>query len=190
MSAFSDFIKDLVGPLTGIGTAVGGGLATKGAYDRLQDIGEQAVLGTTVGGQQIPGTNQLAAEALGLSQFRPFTVTTATGGQFGVTPQVDPASGVVTGVGTQMQLSPQEQALQQQLMGQATTGLSVPGGAVGAYDATSAGQALMGRGREQLQQDPYGILNQQLLAQRPARGASTCPMNIPPKFADRCANSC
>ena len=70
MSAFSDFIKDLVGPLTGIGTAVGGGLATKGAYDRLQDIGEQAVLGTTVGGQQIPGTNQLAAEALGLSQHQ------------------------------------------------------------------------------------------------------------------------
>ena len=168
MSAFSDFIKDLVGPLTGIGTAVGGGLATKGAYDRLQDIGEQAVLGTTVGGQRIPGTTQLAAEALGLSQFRPFTVTTATGGQFGVTPQVDPASGVVTGLGTQIQLSPEEQALQQQLMGQATTGLSVPGGARGAYDATSAGQALMGRGREQLQQDPYGILNQQLLAQRSA----------------------
>jgi hypothetical protein len=164
MSAFSDFIKDLVGPLTGIGTAVGGGLATKSAYDRLQDIGEQAVLGTTVGGQRIPGASQLAAESLGLSQFRPFTVTTATGGQFGVTPQVDPASGVVTGIGTQMQLSPQEQALQQSLLGQAQAGLT--GGAVGAPAAESAGLALMGRGREQLQQDPFGILNQQLLAQR------------------------
>ena len=155
--------------ILGAGSAIGGGLLTKGAYDRLESIGEQSLSGfTTDSGERVPGAIQLAAEGLGLSQFRPFTVTTATGGQFGVTPQVDPASGVVTGLGTQMQLSPEEQALQQRLIGQATTGLSVPGGARGAYDATSAGQALMGRGREQLQQDPYGILNQQLLAQRAA----------------------
>jgi len=159
-------MNDFFNKLFGVAATAGGAAAVKGAYDRLEDIGEQAVLGTTVGGQRIPGANQLAAEALGLSQFRPFTVTTTTGGQFGVTPQIDPASGVVTGVGTQMQLSPQEQALQQQLMGQAQRGLSVPGGAVGAYDANSAGLALMGRGRDQLGQTPFGLLNQQLTSQR------------------------
>ena len=35
--------------ILGIGGAIGGGLLTKEAYDRLSDIGEQAVLGTTVG---------------------------------------------------------------------------------------------------------------------------------------------
>ena len=152
--------------ILGIGSAIGGGLLTKEAYDRLSTIGEESVLGTTVRGQRIPGATQLAAESLGLSQFRPFTVTAATGGQFGVAPEIDPASGVVTGIGTQMQLSPQEQAIQQSLLGQAQTGLT--GGVVGAPAAESAGLALMGRGREQLQQDPFGILNQQLLAQRAA----------------------
>jgi hypothetical protein len=152
--------------ILGIGSAVGGGLLTKEAYDRLSTIGEESVLGTTVRGQRIPGATQLAAESLGLSQFRPFTVTAATGGQFGVAPEIDPASGVVTGIGTQMQLSPQEQAIQQSLLGQAQAGLT--GGVVGAPAAESAGLALMGRGREQLQQDPFGILNQQLLAQRAA----------------------
>ena len=153
--------------ILGAGSAIGGGLLTKEAYDRLESIGEQSLAGfTTESGARVPGSMQLAAESLGLSQFRPFTVTTATGGQFGVTPQVDPASGVVTGIGTQMQLSPEEQALQQRLIGQATTGLSVPGGARGAYDAVSAGQALMGRGRTQLEQTPFGLLNQQLTSQR------------------------
>ena len=166
MNAFSDFIKDLVGPLTGIGTAVGGGLATKGAYDRLQDIGEQAVLGTTVGDQLIPGTKQLASEALGLSQFRPFTVTSSTGSQFGVTPQVDPTTGVVTGTNVGTTLGGLEQDIQTELLRQANRGIL--GGTVGAPSAQSAGLALMGRGRTQLEQDPYGILNQQLLAQRSA----------------------
>lgn len=166
MSTFSDFIKDLVGPLTGIGTAVGGGLATKGAYDRLQDIGEQAVLGTTVGDQLIPGTKQLASEALGLSQFRPFTVTSSTGSQFGVTPQVDPTTGVVTGTTVGTKLGGLEQDIQTELFRQANTGIL--GGTVGAPAAQDAGLALMGRGRTQLGQDPYGILNQQLLAQRSA----------------------
>jgi len=112
-------IGNLLGML-GIGaTALGGGAAVKSAYDRLKDIGEQSVLGTTVDGQYIPGAAQLAKEALGLSQFRPFTVTTATGGQFGVTPQIDPTTGLVTGTGTSMTLSPQEQALQSALFGQA-----------------------------------------------------------------------
>ena len=111
--------KELLSNILGIGGAIGGGLLTKSAYDRLEDIGTESVLGTTVGGQYIPGSKQLAAESLGLSQFRPFTVTSATGGQFGVTPQVDPETGVVTGTQVGMGLSPEEQALQGALFGQA-----------------------------------------------------------------------
>jgi hypothetical protein len=103
--------------LLGIGGAVGGGLLTKEAYDRLSDIGEQAVLGTTVDGQRIPGALEMAEQALELSQFRPFTVTSATGGRFGVTPQIDPATGAVTGTGVELAVSPEEQALQTGLMG-------------------------------------------------------------------------
>jgi hypothetical protein len=103
--------------LLGIGGAVGGGLLTKEAYDRLSDIGKQAVLGTTVGGQRIPGALEMAEQALELSKFRPFTVTSATGGRFGVTPQIDPATGAVTGTGVELAVSPEEQALQTGLMG-------------------------------------------------------------------------
>jgi hypothetical protein len=85
-----DFLKDLLG-IGGAGLA--GGLLTKEAYDRLSDIGEQAVLGTTVGGQRIPGSSELAQQAIEMSRFQPFTVTTATGGQFAATP-----SGVTMGL--------------------------------------------------------------------------------------------
>jgi hypothetical protein len=118
----STSFSEILGPLLGIGTAAaGGGLLTKEAYDRLSDIGEQAVLGTTVGegadAQRIPGSLEMAEEALKLSQFRPFTVTSATGGRFGVTPQIDPATGAVTGTGVELAVSPEEQALQTGLMG-------------------------------------------------------------------------
>ena len=112
-----DFVEDLLGPLLGVGATAGAGLLTKGAYDRLEDIGEQAVLGTTVGGQRIPGSLEMAEQALELSKFRPFTVTSATGGRFGVTPQIDPATGAVTGTGVELAVSPEEQALQTGLMG-------------------------------------------------------------------------
>ena len=141
----SSLVQGLLGAL-GIGaTAFGGGALTQDAYERLGQIGQQAVLGTTVTDetgvtQEIPGAAQLAAESLGLSQFRPFTVTTATGGQFGVTPQVDPNTGVVTGLGTTMGLSPAEQQLQQILMGQATTAIGATpfGQQMGQQAATSA----------------------------------------------------
>jgi len=107
--------------ILGIGGAIGGGLLTKEAYDRLSDIGEQAVLGTTVGegadAQRIPGTLEMAQQALELSKFKPFTVTSATGGRFGVTPEVDPTTGAITGVGADLAVSPEEQALQTGLMG-------------------------------------------------------------------------
>ena len=115
-------MDNILGPLLGIGgAAVGGGLLTKEAYDRLSDIGEQAVLGTTVGegadAQRIPGALEMAEQALELSKFRPFTVTSATGGRFGVTPEVDPTTGAITGVGAELAVSPEEQALQSGLMG-------------------------------------------------------------------------
>ena len=81
--------------------AIAGTLLTNEAYDRLSDIGreaESAAMGLAERGQ---------AE----SQFKPVTVTTATGGQFGT--QVTPTGAVETTMG----LSPQEQAMQQQLFG-------------------------------------------------------------------------
>ena len=89
-----------------------GGLLAKEEYDRLSDIGEKALVGTTVRGREVPGALDIAQMGLEQTQFRPFTVTTATGGQFGT--QVDPTTGQFT---TTLGLSPQEQAMQQQLFG-------------------------------------------------------------------------
>ena len=91
-----------------LGTGAAGGLLTKAAYDRLTGIGEEAR-------REAEG---LAGELLPMTQFRPFTVTSATGGQFGVTPQMD-AAGNIVGTQVGMGLSPEEQALQGTLFGQA-----------------------------------------------------------------------
>ena len=165
----SSLVQGLLGAL-GIGaTAFGGGALTQDAYERLGEIGQQAVLGTTVTDEtgvtrEIPGAAQLAAESLGLSQFRPFTVTTATGGQFGVTPQVDPNTGVVTGLGTTMGLSPAEQQLQQRLMSQAQAGLA--GGVPGAMASETGGLALMGEGRRAMERPIFGAPMQETAAQQ------------------------
>ncbi len=89
-----------------------GGLLTAEEYNRLSDIGEEALVGTTVRGREVPGALDIAQMGLDQTQFRPFTVTTATGGQFGT--QIDPTTGQFT---TTLGLSPQEQAMQQQLFG-------------------------------------------------------------------------
>ena len=78
-----------------------GGLLTGEAYGRLSDIGRQART----------GAEELAATQMEQTQFRPFTVTTATGGMMGVGPEG----------GTTMTVSPQEAALQQQLLGDAVS---------------------------------------------------------------------
>ena len=113
-----NFLSGLFGGIRDIGSAISpalpgiaGTLLTKEAYDRLSDIGEQSILGTTVGGVRIPGAMELAERGQAESQFRPFTVTTATGGQFDTA--VTPTGAVETTMG----LSPQEQALQQRLFG-------------------------------------------------------------------------
>ena len=123
--------------LTGISTedAAQAGLGAAGAYlayegyKDLGNIGERAY-GELAGftdpdtGEFTPG---LAQQLTGMTEFRPFGVTTATGSQFGM--QVDPTTGQLTST---MTLSPEEQARQQRLftasdefLGQAT-GMSVP----------------------------------------------------------------
>lgn len=125
-SGIGSFIGGLLGPLIGGASIVGGSALTKSAYDRLGDIGEQAVLGTTVGDQRIPGALEMAQSALDLSQFRPFTVTSATGGTFGVKPptmMTDPVTGqqFMSGTEATLGLSPEELALQKSLFADATT---------------------------------------------------------------------
>ena len=114
-SAFG-WLSDLAGPLLGIGTAAAGGAGVMSAYNKLESVGEQAKTEAT----------RLAGQMFPMSQFRPFTVTTATGGAFGARPTTttitDPVTGeareVVTGTEAAMALSPEEQALQGMLMGQ------------------------------------------------------------------------
>ncbi len=83
--------------LLGLGSLGAGGLLTGKAYQRLGDIGEQARR----------ESSELAETGMEQSQFRPFTVTTGTGGALSTTPE----GGLTVG------LSPQEQAFQQQMFG-------------------------------------------------------------------------
>jgi hypothetical protein len=96
MGQFGDFL------FGGGGQGLAGlGLLT-GAYQRLGDIGQQ---GLGLG-------QELAETQLGQAAFRPYTVTTSTGGQFGM--QVDPTTGQLS---TTMAVSPEEQAFRNQLFG-------------------------------------------------------------------------
>ena len=86
---FTEFFRDVGSSLGTLGTAIkpalpaiAGSLLSKEAYDRLSDIGTQSILGTTVGGQRIPGALELAERAQAESRFQPFTVTTPTGAMF------------------------------------------------------------------------------------------------------------
>ena len=84
--------------LTGLGAV---GLLTS-AYNRLGDIGER--------GQRLG--EELAQTQIEQAAFRPYTVTTATGGQFGT--QIDPVTGQLR---TTMGVSPEEEAFRGQLFG-------------------------------------------------------------------------
>ena len=84
--------------LTGLGAV---GLLTS-AYNRLGDIGER--------GQRLG--EELAQTQIEQAAFRPYTVTTATGGQFGT--QIDPVTGQLR---TTMGVSPEEAAMRSQLFG-------------------------------------------------------------------------
>ena len=112
------------------GTALAGGLLSNEAYQNLQDIGEQANL----------AAQGIAQENLEQTQFQPFTVTSATGGSFGVTPTIDPETGLVSGSTASTTLGAQEQAIQNMLMGQAqnTLGGSIYGQQAGRTAAEQA----------------------------------------------------
>lgn len=106
ISGVTDFLgRDDVQSL---GMGLGGGLLTTAAYNRLLDIGQEART----------EAESIAETLLPMTQFRPFTVTSATGSQFGVRPDVDPVTGQVLGTEVAMGLSPEEQAVQGMLMGQ------------------------------------------------------------------------
>lgn len=107
----------------------GQGLAGLGllldAYGDLGDIGQE---GLGLG-------QQLAAQQIAQSAFRPYTVTTATGGQFMAGPEGEYTLG----------LSPEEQAFQQQMFQQAGGFFETPRGSAG---LTDAGIEAVRRGRE------------------------------------------
>ena len=107
--------------LLGLGAGAAG-VAT--AYDDLRDIGAQAKT----------EADTLASEILPMSQFRPFTVTSATGGQFGVTPTT---SG---GTAANILLSPEERELQGMLMGQSQQFLGQAGLPMGQREADVYGR--------------------------------------------------
>jgi hypothetical protein len=93
----------------------------------------------------------LANQAVGMSQFKPFTVTSSTGSQFGARPTID-AQGNITGTDVYNTLGGTEQDIQNELLRQAQAGFA--GGTTGSPEAAAAGLALMGRGTTQLGQDP------------------------------------
>lgn len=94
----------LLGNIGNIGTlaALGGigGLLTGFGVNQLSDVGEAANM----------AAQDIAAQLQSLSTFKPYTMTTAMGGQFGAAAGDD-------GMTTTLSLSPQEQALQQQMFG-------------------------------------------------------------------------
>ena len=106
--AWYDEISKFLGSETGAGSLAGLGLLlAQQGYEDIGDIGSQAY-------REMSGPDGLAQELRGMLEFQPYTVTTATGGQFGM--QQDPTTGQMA---YQMQMSPEEQAIQQQLLSQA-----------------------------------------------------------------------
>lgn len=97
----SDTLKAILGTL---GTAGGLGLA-KEAYEELGRIGEK-------GYAEMAGPGGLAEQLSGMLEFQPYTVTSATGGQFGM--REDPSRpGQML---YELETSPEEQELQRQQM--------------------------------------------------------------------------
>ena len=108
MGIVEDFLNAIGGEDNAANTAAALGLGTAGlkfatdAYGDVGKIGERAFEG-------LAGEEGLAQELRGMLEFQPYTVTSATGGQFGMAQ--DPTTGQMT---YQMATSPEEQALQQQ----------------------------------------------------------------------------
>jgi len=91
----------------GGGAALAGLLFAKEAYEDVGDIGERAY-------QAMSGAGGLADTLREMQEFRPYTVTSATGGQFGMT--TDPVTGQMS---FNLATSPEEEAFQQAMFGRA-----------------------------------------------------------------------
>lgn len=133
-------LKQLFGLLGLAGGAAGVG----SAYNRLQDIGEQAQTAATTLAEEIPD----------MAAFKPFTVTTGMGGAL----NVDEEGGAALSLGGG------EQALASNLLGQA--GQRFSNRPVGAEQLTGAGQQLLGAGQQQLGVSPFGLSGQEAIAQQ------------------------
>ena len=154
-SATSGTSDSLLDDLLGIGgTAAAFGLL-KTAYDNLGGLGSTA--------QDFAET--LAAQQMAQSTFRPYTVSTATGGQFGtqLTPvqrtYIDPVSGEEKSIteerlSTTLELSPEEQAIQRGLLGRAGR---MFGPTPGAAQLQQAGLGALGRGQQLMATPTFGI---------------------------------
>jgi hypothetical protein len=111
------YFSDNASTIAAGGLGAGGlALALRG-YEDIGDIGQQAYESmsgyTTESGEYVPG---LADKLSGMLEFQPYTVTSATGGQFGMTQ--DPVTGQMT---YQLATSPEEQLLQQEQLKRAET---------------------------------------------------------------------
>lgn len=163
-------MEDWLKALLGIGGVVGGGLLSAAEYERLGDIGEQSLAGTyftdprTNKEVYVPGAYGLAQEALGMSQFRPFTVASTLGGGFSADPQFDP-NNRFTGVKTSMTLSPEEEAFRDTMLTKsyeqlAATPFGQTKGRTAARQAFGLGSGMMRDLRDtdmaQREQDIYG----------------------------------
>ena len=142
--------------LTGSGgrSLAGIGLLT-GAYEKLGGIGER---GLELG-------DQLAAQQMAQATFRPYTISTATGGEFGteLTPvqrtYTDPVTGEEKSIteerlSTTMELSPEELAIQSGLLGRAGR---MFGPTPGAAQLQQAGLGALGRGQQLMATPTFGI---------------------------------
>ena len=147
-----------------LGLGATGGFLTNEAMGRLGDIGEQSVVGTQVEGPDgqmvdVPGALDLAKLGLDQTQFQPFSVTSSTGSKFGFQPTYD-AEGALSGFGSSTTLSPEEQAIQSMLMGQAQSTLGAgPYGQAGGRAAAEQAYGLGGQFMQAAQTQP-GDINQ------------------------------
>ena len=105
-------MADWLENLFGAGITAGGLALGLDAYNKLGETGkkgyEELAGYTTEEGEFVPG---LADKLSGMLEFQPYTVTSATGGQFGMSQ--DPETGQMS---YNLATSPEEQAFQQQAM--------------------------------------------------------------------------
>ena len=119
-------------------TGAGGVALIEQALQDLEDIGER---GLALGGS-------LASQGVAQTQFRPYTISTATGGRF------DATRGSGGGIDSSMSLSPREQAISNALFGQ--SGLYFGQPTVGAEQLQQAGLGAVERGESMMGQPVFG----------------------------------